>query len=93
MNLDDLIQLQALKLKASASGIRGALLESAIEANKEKMRHLGIPLAPGLFDELEDVCQKLDLTKREFVEAAIIEAVDRANKVLQAVCSDMQERI
>lgn len=83
MNLEEMLQLQVLKFKASMAG-RGSLLESAIENADGKVKPVQMcaKVSPELFDQVENVCGMLDLTKREFIEAAVIEAVHIANKYI-----------
>jgi hypothetical protein len=83
MNLDELLQLQVLKLKAMSRG--GALLEHAIDSPPEGVviRQLCAKISADLYSDVENVCSILDLTKRAFVEAAVIEAVSKAHDLIE----------
>jgi len=85
MNLQEVIQLQVLKRKAVFSG-RGALLESLIEsgmAGPLPVRQMCAKVSVVLYHELESVCTTLDMSKREFIEAAVSDAIDQAKAVIQ----------
>jgi hypothetical protein len=83
MNLDDLIKLQALKLRHTSAN--GHLLEEAIRQNPDKMRNLQAAVSIELFDAVEHVCTMLDLTKRQFIEAAVVDAVNKAEAAIREV--------
>lgn len=83
MNLEEMLQLQVLKFKASMDG-RGPFLEAAIDRADGKVKPVQMcaKVSPELFAQVEHVCEMLDLTKREFIEAAVVEAVQLANKYI-----------
>lgn len=85
MNLQELIQLQVLKQKAVHSG-RGAILERLIEAGEAEnlpLRQMCAKVSVQLYQELENTCSALDMTKREFIEAAVSDAIDQARVVIE----------
>lgn len=82
MNFEEVIQLQVLKLKSLNAG-RGELLEHIIEAGETpQLRQMCAKVSPALYDELENVCGLLDMSKREFIEGAVRDAIQRANEVI-----------
>lgn len=85
MNLDDLIQLQVLKLKATTSGANASrLLDRAIEEGQvPELRQMCAKVSPQLYEALDNVCGLLDLSKRQFIEYAVAEAVHKAQEALQ----------
>jgi len=88
MKFDELIQLKALQLKAAQTGAGSALLEHAVESGAVPsglMRNLCASIGNELFDRVENTCGYLGISKRAFVEAALIEALDRADKILDQV--------
>lgn len=92
MNPSEIIQLHALKLKyMHHRGNSGGpdLIEWAAEQNPEavkaELRNICALISPGLFSEVENLCGVLDLSKRQFVEMALIEFVEKANAIFREV--------
>ena len=54
-------------------------------AEKLKMRNVCALISTELFDRLETSCAFLDVSKREFIESALIEALDAADKVIEEI--------
>jgi len=82
MNFDETIQLQVLKLKATNSG-RGPILEQLLEHGEGlPLRQMCAKVSPALYDDLEQVCSLLDMSKREFIETAVSDALERAHDVI-----------
>lgn len=79
MNLDEILQLQVLKQKSLMAG-RGLLLEAALERGEvdHPLRQMCAKVSFELYRDLENICGALDMSKREFIEAAVADAVDRA---------------
>lgn len=92
MTPSETLQLQALKLKqlyTRGSSNPGALLDEVIRQNpdeaKAQLRNICALISPELFEKVENLCNVLDLSKREFVEMALVEFVELAEKVLREV--------
>jgi len=92
MTPSETLQLQALKLKqlhTRGSSTPGALLDEVIRQNpdeaKAQLRNICALISPQLFEKVENLCSTLDLSKREFVEMALVEFVELAEKVLREV--------
>lgn len=92
MNFDEMIRLHALKLKAfqrlgtddvSEGGIQEQLFKEAAEAGV--VRNICAMISVQLFDQVEGACDMLGISKRKFVEAALIAAVDRASSIVAEV--------
>ncbi len=84
MNFDETIQLQVLKLKATSGGIKGKLLDQLLEESGEtaQVRQMCAKVSHLVYEDLEQVCQLLDMSKREFIESAVIDALSRAHQVI-----------
>lgn len=85
MNFHQLIQYKALDHLHTLSGssIIDRLPESEIP--KSQMRNVCALISVPLFEELEAMCGLLGLSKREFIEAALIESLAKANTVIDEV--------
>jgi hypothetical protein len=82
VNFDETIQLQVLKLKATNAG-RGAILEHIIEnSDVPVLRQMCAKVSHVMYDDLEQVCNLLDMSKREFIETAVSDALERAHEVI-----------
>jgi hypothetical protein len=83
MQLDELLQLQALRVKAGYDNAK--LIDRVIESGEAgiEVRNLCAKVHPELYDEVTSVCALLDLSKRQFVEAAVVEAIARAHAILE----------
>ena len=90
MKFDELIRLKALQLKSANSGQSNAeLIESQLQLPEVsegfKLRQVCAMVSPQLFDELEGTCELLGVSKRRFVEGALIDAIDRAAVIVSEV--------
>jgi hypothetical protein len=89
MKSEEMLMLQALKLKKlNSKGFDGPdLVEQLILQNpdsaKEKLRNICAFISPDLFGEIDSLCSLLDLSKREFVEMALVDLVAKAHAVIQ----------
>lgn len=85
VKLDEVLQLQVLKLKAAQSGqVPGRLMDQLIEQGEGKVevRNMCAKVSPQLYESLENVCGLLDMTKRQFIEAAVADAVAKAEELI-----------
>jgi len=84
MNFDETIQLQVLKLKAQSGGIQGKLLDQLLEASGEtaQVRQMCAKVSHLVYEDLEQICGLLDMSKREFIESAVMDALARAHEVI-----------
>jgi poly-D-alanine transfer protein DltD len=85
MNFDEVIQLQVLKLKALTHGVNnGRLVDHLIEQNETpELRQMCAKVHPSLIDRLDQVTNLLDMSKREFIEAAVSDALARAEEAIE----------
>ena len=87
MNSIDTLTLKALELKRSIYGsTNGHMLDHLLEANPksrdESMRNICAFIHKDLFASVEELCTNLDLSKREFVEMAIIDLIAKAKEIM-----------
>lgn len=82
MKLDEVLQLQVLKLKAQQSGAGNKLTEALIERTEGDLRNMCAKVSPQLYSKLEEVCSLLDMTKRQFIEAAVNDAISKAEELI-----------
>jgi hypothetical protein len=79
MTPSETIRLQALKLKElnhRGSSHPGLLMDSMLAQNaeiKSSLRNICALISPELFQRVENLCDLLELSKREFVEDALVE--------------------
>lgn len=81
--LDEILLARALTFKHGPS-MNAKFIDAAIESGEVKnvtknvCAHLAIPLV----DRLENALSVLDMTKREFIETAILDALDRYDAIM-----------
>lgn len=90
MRTDDTLLLQALKLKElNTRGYSGPdLIDHFIESHpavKEKLRNICAFISPEMFANVQGVCNLLSLSKREVVEMALADFLDKADKIMEDV--------
>lgn len=91
MKFDQYIQFRALSMKAHIEG--QGFNSDAIDRHLDKQAASGAPeiktvCAPitiQLFERLTETLTLLDISKRSFIEAAIIEALDKADVIMSDV--------
>ena len=86
MNLDEVLQLQVLKLKAKLSNgpFSGAVMDRLLDHPdcKIELRNMCAKVSTQLYQSLEEVCILLDMSKREFIEAAVSDAIVKAQDLV-----------
>lgn len=92
MNFHEIIQLKALELKQlHTRGVTDRLhehmLEQAVKTpeGQAATRNICAHISIGLFERVEQCCSMLDLSKRQFVEMALKEALDKAETIVAEV--------
>lgn len=90
MKTDEVLILQALKLKqlqVDGTDLSGDLLDELVLANvpevKEKLRNICAFISPELFNKVENLCSLLGLSKRQFVEMALCDLIEKADATLE----------
>lgn len=85
MDFEELVQLQVLKLKASVMGrMDGQTMDHLIDQAGEQapVRQMCAKVSNVVYSDLENVCELLDMSKREFIESAVVDALRRAHDVI-----------
>lgn len=84
MTLNELLRYKALHFKyvADNQAITDLLADNAIEHNVP-MKNVCAMVTQQLFDDLTNLCALLDISKRAFIEAALIEAIGKADVILE----------
>jgi hypothetical protein len=86
MSFHQKIQYHALHLMYGMSGTKmteSMLASDPSLAEKIKLRNVCALIPNEVFERLEATCGLLDISKREFIQAAIQEALDLADKVME----------
>jgi len=85
MTFDDLIRFKALHLKfvASGSNVVELLADGKME-HSVPMKNVCAMITQELFDDLTSTCNLLDISKRTFIEAAIVEALAKTQSIMDA---------
>lgn len=88
MNTNEVLTLQALKFKelhTQGHNMPGRMVEQLIDQNseaKEKLRNICAFITPALFEKVENLCVMLDVSKRQFVEMALSDLVEKSNGII-----------
>ena len=85
MHFDQFIQYRALAFKFEDFKAVDHALENPEVVERLKLRTVCTGIAPSVFDDLECLCNLLEISKRRFAELALIEAIEKANFILQQV--------
>lgn len=87
MNTIDTLTLKALQLKDTFTGSSSApLLDHLLETNdnaKAAMRNICAFISPELFESVEGVGKTLGLSKRQMVEMALIDFMEKVDQVME----------
>lgn len=86
MNLDEVLQLQVLKLKALQTGYGNSrLVEHAIDQAETgaELRQMCAKVSKEMYERLDTICGLLDMSKRQFIEIAVAEALEKAEQLIQ----------
>lgn len=88
VNFDDLIRLKALQQKQlHHHGADFDLVDLITQQDPDQKHtrnicaHIPLPL----FERVDDICSLLGLSKRQFVEQALYEAVDRTSAIVAEI--------
>lgn len=91
MTPSQVIQLQALKLKATNEGSSPSLIDGVLEnpinrdALKKDFRNVCALIHVKQFEQLESLCALLDLSKREVISLALNVFIPMANAIVKEV--------
>jgi hypothetical protein len=86
MKFDQYIQYRSLHMKARFEGeaFNSEFADQAM-AGSPLVKTVCAPISIELFDRLTETLGLLDISKRTFIEAAIIEALDKADIIMGEV--------
>ncbi len=86
MNTIDTLTLKALQLKDTFTGSSGSfILDHLLETNEEAkaaMRNICAFIHPDLFERVEGVGKTLGISKRQMVEMALIDFMEKVDEVM-----------
>jgi hypothetical protein len=84
MTFDELIRYKALHLKyvSDNQGLMDMIALDEVEHNIP-MKNVCAMVSQQLFDSLTNTCSLLDISKRTFIEGALIEALNKAEKIIE----------
>lgn len=82
--LNALATEKALAFKRRMRGADLANLVAADERGRDMLKNVCAKVTPALAEEIDQVCDLLDVNKREFLEAAFIDAVARAKSIFES---------
>lgn len=88
MRFDELIRYKALSFKAMLHGTNSAIFVDKLieeQGGLPSTKNICASISLELFDEVESITGLLSLSKRQFVEGAIIEAVQKAKSIIEEV--------
>jgi hypothetical protein len=91
MKFDQYIQYRALNMKAHIEGqaYNSEALDRALDKQAAngapEVKTVCAPISIELFERLTNTLGLLDISKRSFIEAAIIEALDKADVIMAEV--------
>jgi predicted transcriptional regulator len=84
--LTELLMYRALHFKQGGMSGSDAIIEHFVEKDgdvidKLQLKNVCAKVSQQLADRLDNMCNVLDLSKRRFIESAIINALDEADRV------------
>lgn len=89
MKLEELVTLKALEAKRANMGhgdVQDRIIDDVfLKQDGGPFRNLCTHISNVLFDEIDELCASLDISKRRFVEGALIDAVKRSNAIVSSV--------
>ena len=88
--LTELLMYRALHFKQSSDNTTDSVLEHFVASNELalgqiQLKNVCAKLSRELADRLDSTCSVLDISKRRFIEAAIIYALDEADRIAKEV--------
>lgn len=94
MKFDQLIQYKTLDRIHSLSNSDLVDRVALSEEVKSQMKNVCALISVPLFEDLEAMCGLLGLSKRQFIEASLIDALAKAENIVQelGLYDEMQER-
>jgi Tfp pilus assembly pilus retraction ATPase PilT len=90
MKTDEILTLKALQLKSTLHNQNGSdlvdrLIEGAPEEVKKSLRNICAFISPELFEKVEIVCNNLEMSKRQVVEMALLDFMQKVDSIMDKV--------
>jgi hypothetical protein len=87
---EEIFRLKSLQLKATHSGhsmshLVDKMVESPEVQENLKLRQVCAMVTPGLFEQVENTCNTLGLSKRELLTLALVDVIEKAETILAEV--------
>lgn len=86
MNLETFAKMRALEAAYTSHNTR--LLDHVLRGDEAeqvreafKLKRIQFDASPELFERLENTCAALDCSKREFLDMAVVDAIEKAQRV------------
>ena len=88
MNLREKVLMRSLQQKQLNEeghlSVRGDVIETLADQNPTKFRNMCAHVSPEFYEEVDGVCAMLGMSKREFITAALVDAVEAAREIMQS---------
>lgn len=82
--IDALVTLKSLELIASNDVVVDAVLDDRVGSTDQMpVRNVCAKLSNELADRLDNLCGFLSISKRRFIEAAIIDALEKSTEIIR----------
>jgi hypothetical protein len=90
MKTDEILTLKALQLKSTISGSGNSdlvdhFVAESPEEVKKSLRNICAFISPQLFERVENVCSNLQMSKRQVVEMALIDFMEKVDSIMEKV--------
>lgn len=84
--LDLLLTERALRLIRSYGDgdLPDSILEQALNQSSPAIKNMCAKVSVQLVDRLDETCNLLDISKRKFIETAVIEALNKADQIISS---------
>lgn len=81
--LNDYLHYRALAAKYDNEQVFSRILDNITPADEPKVRQIATVMAVDVIQELDDLLADLKMSKRQFIEMAILAAMDEAHHILE----------
>ena len=81
--LNDFLHYRALAAKYDNEQANARLVDHITAADTPKVRQIATVMAVDTIQELDDLLAELKMSKRQFIEMAILSAMDEAHHILE----------
>ena len=82
--IDALVTLKSLEIIASNEFLLDAVLDDRLGSTEQMpVRNVCAKISSELADRLDNLCSFLSISKRRFIEAAIIDALEKSGEIIR----------